>query len=135
MFYGQGAGVMPTGSAMVGDIIDVARNICGGSTGRVPCTCFEDKQAHPIERLSTCYYLRTQVADRPGVLAAVATVFGQEGVSLASVLQMGAAEEIAEIVWLTHLTQERQMRRSLERITALPEVHEINSCIRAETET
>jgi homoserine dehydrogenase len=68
------------------------------------------------------------------VLAAIATVFGREGVSLASVLQMGAAGDEAEIVWLTHVTEERRMRRSLEGIAALPEVHEISSCIRAEAE-
>jgi len=133
MFYGQGAGPMPTGSAMVGDIIDVARNIRSGATGRVACTCFEEKRVLPIEELRTRYYMRTQVADRPGVLAAVAKVFGEEGVSLASVLQMAASGEAAEIVWLTHPAQERQMRRSLERIAALREVHEISSCIRAET--
>jgi len=134
MFYGQGAGSMPTGSAVVGDIVDVARNIRSGSTGRIACTCFDEKPVHPIEDLTTRYYLRTQVADRPGVLAAIATVFGEEGVSLASVLQMDASGESAEIVWLTHETKERQMQRSLKRLEALPEVHEISSCIRAETE-
>jgi len=134
MFYGQGAGRLPTGSAMVGDIIDVARNIRAGATGRVACTCFEGKEVRPIAELETRFYLRTEVADRPGVLAAIAGVFGEEGVSLASVLQMGASGETAEIVWLTHETRERQMRRSLERIAKLPEVHRINSCIRAEAQ-
>jgi len=134
MFYGQGAGPMPTGSAMVGDIIDVARNIRSGATGRVACTCFEDRPIRPIEELRTRYYLRTEVADRPGVLAAIAKVFGEEGVSLASVLQMTASGETAEIVWLTHETQERQMRRSLERIRKLSEVHRINACVRAEAQ-
>jgi homoserine dehydrogenase len=134
MFYGQGAGPLPTGSAMVGDIIDVARNIRSGATGRVACTCFEEKAVHPIEELRTRYYLRTEVADRPGVLAAIATVFGEEGVSLASVLQMAASRETAEIVWLTHETWERQMRRSLDRIALLPEVARINSMIRAEAQ-
>lgn len=132
MFYGQGAGALPTGSAMVGDIVDVARNIVHGATGRVACTCFEERPARPIEELRTRFYLRTEVADRPGVLAAIATVFGQEGVSLASVLQMAATGETAEIVWLTHETQERQMRRSLARLQELPEVHRINACIRTE---
>lgn len=132
MFYGQGAGPLPTGSAMVGDIIDVARNIRFGATGRVTCTCFDEKPALPIAELETRYYLRTDVADRPGVLGAIAHIFGEEGVSLASVLQMGASGESAEIVWLTHATRERQMRRSLDRIAALPEVNKINSRIRVE---
>jgi homoserine dehydrogenase len=132
MFYGQGAGPLPTGSAMVGDVIDVARNIRFGATGRVSCTCFDEKPALPIEELQTRYYLRTDVADRPGVLAAIAQVFGEEGVSLGSVLQMGASGETAEIVWLTHTTRECQMQRSLTRISALPEVNKINSRIRVE---
>jgi homoserine dehydrogenase len=134
MFYGQGAGAMPTGSAVAGDVVDVARNIRRRSTGRVSCTCFEDKPALPIEELETSYYLRLQVADRPGVLAAIATILGEEGVSLASVLQMDAAGERAEIVWLTHKTQERHMQRSLARIGRLAEVDEVSSVIRAETE-
>jgi homoserine dehydrogenase len=134
MFYGQGAGALPTGSAMVGDIIDVARNIRAGATGRVSCTCFEDKPIRPMDDVRTRFYLRTQVADRPGVLAAVATVFAGEQVSLASVLQMAASGQQAEIVWLTHQTTERQMRSSLARIARLPEVHEISSCLRAEAE-
>ncbi len=106
MFYGQGAGTMPTGSAVAGDIIDVARNVRSGSTGRVACTCFEDKPVKPMAEVTTRHYLRLQVADRPGVLAAIATVFGEEGVSLASVLQMDASGETAEIVWLTHPAEE-----------------------------
>jgi homoserine dehydrogenase len=133
MFYGQGAGMMPTGSAVVGDIIDVARNIRFGSTGRVSCTCFEGKPVRPMDELETRHYLRTQVADRPGVLAAIAKVFGEEGVSLASVLQMTASGDVAEIVWMTHLAKERQMRRSLARIGGLPEVHEITCWMRAES--
>jgi homoserine dehydrogenase len=162
MFYGQGAGSLPTGSAMVGDIIDTARNIVSGSTGRIACTCFEGRQVLPMEEVTTRFYLRTQVADRPGVLAAMARVFADEQVSLASVLQMSGsglpaevprsavptgtavaggdlaasakAGESAEIVWLTHKTKERQMQATLRKIERLPEVHEISNCIRAETD-
>jgi len=134
MFYGQGAGTMPTGSAVVGDIIDVARNIRSGATGRITCTCFEDRQIKPMDEITTRHYLRLQVADRPGVLAAIAKVFGEEGVSLSSVLQMDASGESAEIVWLTHPAQEGRMRRSLARVAKLDEVDEISSWIRAETE-
>jgi homoserine dehydrogenase len=134
MFYGQGAGTMPTGSAVVGDIIDVARNIRSGATGRVACTCFEGRQVKPMDEVTTRHYLRLQVADRPGVLAAIAKVFGEEGVSLSSVLQMDASGETAEIVWLTHPAQEGRMRRSLARLEKLDEVDQISSWIRAETE-
>lgn len=132
MFYGQGAGARPTGSAMVGDIIDVARNIVNSSTGRISCTCFGQRPTQPIEELVTRFYVRTTVADRPGVLAAIATVFGEEGVSLESVLQKQATGDRAEIVWLTHETRERQMRQSLARLEAMPEVETVNACLHAE---
>ncbi len=134
MFYGQGAGAMPTGSAMVGDIIDIARNIRSGSTGRIACTCFEDRPVRPMDEVVTRFYLRTRVVDRPGVLAAVARIFAEEQVSLASVLQTDASGDSAEIVWLTHKTRERQMQASLRKMRDLPEVREIAACIRAETD-
>jgi homoserine dehydrogenase len=73
-----------------------------------------------------------QVADRPGVLAKIATVFGEEGVSLASVLQKAATGAGAEIVWVTHDAKERAVRQSLDRIRSLPEVVEVASWIRVE---
>ena len=125
MFYGQGAGSLPTGSAMVGDIIDVARNIVHGSTGRISCTCYSKRPMLPVDEIETRFYLRMTVADRPGVLAAIATIFGEEEVSIRSLLQTSAAEDQAEIVWLTHETKQRQMRRSLERVKELPEVRAV----------
>ena len=132
MFYGRGAGARPTGSAMAGDIVEVARNIRHGCTGRVPCTCFYDKPVRPMEDIETKHYFRTRVADRPGVLARMAAVFGEEQVSIASLLQTSAAAEEAEIVWITHRTREGGMRRALDRIARLPEVMEVCSWIRVE---
>jgi len=132
MFYGRGAGAGPTGSAVVGDVIEVARNINHGATGRVPCTCFESRQVVPMDDVVTKHYVRMQVADRPGVLAKIAAVFGEEGVSLASVVQKAATGAGAEIVWVTHEAKERAVRRSLDRIRALPEVTEVSSWIRVE---
>jgi homoserine dehydrogenase len=132
MFYGRGAGAGPTGSAVAGDIIEIARNINHGATGRVPCTCFAERPVTPMDDVVTEHYLRLQVADRPGVLAKIATVFGEEGVSLASVVQKSATGEGAEIVWVTHASVERAVRRSLERIAGLPEVHEVSNWIRVE---
>ena len=87
MFYGRGAGSGPTGSAMVGDIIEAARNIRCGARGRVPCTCHQTLPIRPIGEVETRYYLRTRVFDRPGVIGRMATVLGAHGVSLASVFQ------------------------------------------------
>lgn len=130
MFYGRGAGALPTGSAVVGDVVDIARNIRNGATGRVPCTCFEQKRAKSMEDVVGKYYLRLQVADQPGVLASIASVFGEEAVSIASVVQKKTVGDRAEIVWITHDVKERAIRRSLERIQALPAVVEVSNLIR-----
>ncbi|MBM3496467.1 MAG: homoserine dehydrogenase, partial [Armatimonadetes bacterium] len=74
MFYGQGAGMMATGSAVVGDIIDVCRNMQHGATGRIACTCFDHKRALPMDTVVTRYYVRMYVTDRPGTLSAIAGV-------------------------------------------------------------
>jgi homoserine dehydrogenase len=132
MFYGQGAGPLPTGSAVVGDIIEVARNIQHHATGRLPCTCFSDKRIKKIEEIETKYYIRIGVLDRPGVLGKIATVFGAEGVSLASVIQSQASGEEAEIVWITHRVVEKKVRSALARMRHLREVRKINSWMRVE---
>ena len=132
MFYGRGAGARPTGSAVAGDVIEIARNLNHGATGRVPCTCFEPRPITPMDEVVTKHYMRMQVADRPGVLAKIAAIFGEEGVSLASVVQKAASGAGAEIVWVTHASVERAVRRSLERIAALPEVAEVSNWVRVE---
>jgi homoserine dehydrogenase len=130
MLFGRGAGALPTGSAVAGDVIDIARNIRHGATGRVPCTCYERKPAKSMGEVEAKYYLRMQVADRPGVLAQIAAVFGAEQVSIASVVQKASGGNRAEIVWITHTAREARVRRSLERIARLAAVQRISSRIR-----
>jgi homoserine dehydrogenase len=130
MFFGRGAGALPTGSAVAGDVIDIARNLRHGATGRVPCTCFDEKPTKPMGEVAAKYYLRMEVADRPGVLAQIAAVLGEEQVSIASVVQKAGQGNRAEIVWITHTAREDRMRRSLERIARLAAVHRISSRIR-----
>jgi homoserine dehydrogenase len=132
MFYGRGAGQMPTGSAVVGDIMDASRNILRGSTGRVPCTCFEERRMLPMGDVETRYYARMTVDDQPGVLAAIAGVFGENRVSIESVVQRADDEGRAEIIWITHRTREADMRAALGQIEALQPVERIENWLRVE---
>ena len=88
---------------------------------------------HPqFESIESNFYVRTETDDRPGVLAAIATVFGSHNVSLESMLQKQAAGESAEIVWITHRTNEGNLRAALKEIEALPVVRKISNWIRVE---
>ncbi len=132
MFFGRGAGSLPTGSSVLGDLMEVARGIrCGGS-GRVNSAGLADLPILPIEDAQSHYYVRTETADQPGVLAAVAGVFGKHEVSLESMLQKRADEQIAEIVWITHRTREGRLQAALREIEALPVVQRVSNCIRVE---
>jgi homoserine dehydrogenase len=132
MFFGRGAGALPTGSAVVGDIIYEARNIRDDNRGRVLCTCYNVAQPVPMPEVRTRYYIRIEVEDQPGVLGRIATTFGENGVSVASLVQKQLTDGGAEIVWLTHEVEERSMFSALTQIRALPVVHGISSLIRVE---
>jgi homoserine dehydrogenase len=135
MFYGRGAGSGPTGSAVVGDVIDCARNINNGAAGRVPCRCYQTLPIQPIDAVETRYYLRTRVQDRPGVIGKMATIFGTHDVSLTSVFQPqydceGGAG--AEVVWITHRVQEAKLQAALKELRKLDEVEQVCAVIRVE---
>lgn len=132
MFYGRGAGSLPTGSAVAGDIMEIARNINFGSTGRLPCTCFERREVVPMEEVVTKYYMRMLVADRPGVLASIAKVFGDNNVSIATMVQKDLRGDNAEIVMVTHKVVEANFRRAIASIGELAVVAEVSSWIRVE---
>jgi len=132
MFYGRGAGSMPTGSAVVGDIIEIARNIRKGGTGRIGCTCFRELPARPLDLLETKYYIRLAAHDRPKVLASLANVFGDFDVSMESVVQRPVAGGDAEIVWITHRSLEANVRSALDVIDRLEFVGGVQNCIRVE---
>ncbi len=132
MLYGRGAGALPTGAAVVGDLINVARNIRTGATGRVVCTCTGEAYARAIGDIVAKRYLRMSVKDQPGVMGAIATVFGEAGVSLNSVIQKGSRGPVAEIVWVTHAGPERDFTAALDRIRALDIVDSVECIIRVE---
>lgn len=132
MFYGRGAGAMPTASAIVGDIMEAARNLQHQDRGRISCTCFYEKPLKPMGSVVSKYYLRLIVADRPGVLAAIAGVFGEREVSLASVIQERTIEERAELVLITHRVREQNLQDALKALANLPVVNEIAGVVRVE---
>lgn len=131
MFYGRGAGDLPTGSAVVADIMEAARNRIKNMTG-LNCTCYEEKPIHPMGQIQSKYYVRLRAHDRPGVLASIAFALGDRNVSLASVLQKHTDGDMAEIVLITHLVKEQDMQEALKTIAKLPSVGEICNLIRVE---
>jgi homoserine dehydrogenase len=133
MFYGRGAGSLPTGSAVVGDLVACARNILQGSTGRIGCTCFEAKRMLPVEHAQNKFYARMTAHDRPKVLASIANVFGDFNVSIESVVQKAVEDGgLAEIVWVTHRVREADLRGALDVIGRLPVVQSVDNWLRVE---
>lgn len=132
MFYGRGAGELPTASAVAGDIINAGRNILKGVRGRIGCTCYDHKKIKDMGDSRSKYYVRLKVLDRPGVLAAIASVFGNQEVSVASVIQKRNIDQNAEIVWVTHDVLERNIQDALKIIAGLSIVEEVSNVIRVE---
>jgi len=131
MHYGRGAGQMPTASAVVGDIIDIARNIMYNVNGRIGCTCYESKPIVNIKQLNAQFYIRMTVKDRPGVLAGIAGVFGNNNVSIATVLQKTRGD-MAELIMITHEVREQDLEDSLAVLRGMSIVGKINNVIRLE---
>jgi homoserine dehydrogenase len=132
MHYGRGAGSLPTASAVTGDIIEIGRSLLHHSNARIGCTCFEDKQILPISELTAEYYIRMTVADRPGVLAGIAGVFGNHHVSIAQVLQKTSQHERAELILITHLVKEKDVQDALTILRGMSIVDKINNVVRLE---
>ncbi|HEU5001599.1 MAG TPA: homoserine dehydrogenase [Actinomycetota bacterium] len=129
MFYGQGAGGPPTGTSVVGDVVDLARNITTGSRG-VGCTCYHhNARIRPMDETASQYYILLEVEDRPGVLARVAQTFADRGVSINSVRQQGYGDE-ARLVLITHRAREQDFQAILGDLRGLEVVEEVASWMR-----
>ena len=103
MFFGEGAGAGPAASAVMGDVVEVARHVTLGVGPLVGCTCTDELPIVPMDDLKTKYYIRFKVADRSGVLAAMAGVFAKHNVSVYSVVQRGKKESgQVDLVYVTH---------------------------------
>lgn len=138
VLYGKGAGSLPTASAVVGDIIDLARNRIREAAGRIPVTSFQWESRMPIgikpmADIESMYYLRCMVKDQPGVLSKISGILGQRGISISSVLQKGRKEgQTVPLVILTHRSLERAIQSALQEINALPMVSEPTTLLRME---
>ena len=130
MFYGRGAGEMPTASAIVGDVFDIVRNILFNCTGRISCTCYRQIPVKDFGEVENKFFLRMQVKNRPGVLAQIAQVFGEHEVSIARVVQKNAKTEQAELVIVTEKVKELNMKDALSRLEKMENISEISSVIR-----
>jgi homoserine dehydrogenase len=130
MFFGRGAGGGPTGSAVVGDLVEIARNLTTGGRA-VGCTCDGDAKLRPQEEAPVRYYVVLSVADRPGVLSEVAGVFAYHEISIASVRQEGKADE-ATLVAITHTATEGQHQATFADLSALAAVKSVDSTLRVE---
>jgi homoserine dehydrogenase len=136
MFYGAGAGGSPTASAVLGDIVAVARALVAPGNGARPQTGLEayaDLPIRPIGEVVTRYHVRLDVADRPGVLATVAGVFASHDVSIATVHQTGRGSE-ATLVIVTHGAPDAALAATVEELRALPIVRSVASVLRVEGE-
>ena len=124
MFFGEGAGSGAAASAVMGDVLEVARHIQQGVAPIVGCTCTDELPFVPLDDLRTKYYIRFRVNDRPGVLAAMASVFAKYGVSVHSVMQRGALIDggVVELVYITHTAREASVRQVLQEIAELPDI-------------
>lgn len=138
VLYGKGAGSLPTASAVVGDIIDLARNRLLGISARVPATAFQWEARRPIRikpmaDIESMYYLRCMVNDQPGVLSKISGLLGAHGISISSVLQRGRKEgRPVPLVILTHHSLERAIQVALEEINALSVISEPTMLVRME---
>ena len=134
LFHGRGAGREPTTSAVLGDLVDIARRIASGGEPVPPLAPEEPASITPMSELSTRYYLRLTLADRPGVLAQIATILGELDISIAAVLQKDTYPDTqtAEIVITTHPAREEAMQASLQRLEFIEAVRAVNNLVRIE---
>jgi homoserine dehydrogenase len=134
LFMGQGAGALATSSAVVADVVSSARKIARGIGTISTWKEVPGQHIKPMDEIETQYYIRLSAADRPGVLARIATVFGDHEISISSAIQPESDEatQTAEIVIMTHPARERDMQQALRGLASLEVVREISNFIRVE---
>ncbi|MFZ5867050.1 MAG: homoserine dehydrogenase [Thermodesulfobacteriota bacterium] len=141
LFYGRGAGKEPTASAVVGDVIELARNVIGGQVGRVPPLGYPQNRLDidgimDMQEVVTNYYLRVQALDRPGVLSRIAGIMADHSISIHSVIQKGRQQSgTVPVVFLTHSAREKDVQAAARKINDLDAVEGPPVIIRIEDES
>jgi homoserine dehydrogenase len=128
MLLGRGAGGAPTASAVLGDLIDAAKNLRSGSRGAT-IGARHRAPIRPIDETASQFYLSLDAADRPGVLASIANVFGTHEVSIQSMQQKGQGDE-ARLIFVTHLAREAAMAATIREVRDLDTVQRVGSVLR-----
>ena len=133
-FWGEGAGPLATSSAVVADVVRVARDINSGVGCRMLRQVKDGKHIKPMPQITTRYFIRMNIADRAGVLAQIAGILGENDISIASAIQKGTDEETktAEIVIMTHPAREKAMQQAIKELSCIEAVKEVNNLIRVE---
>lgn len=140
MLYGMGAGMLPTGSAVVADLMDIARDILANTPERIAPLAFLPERLSlipikPISDISTCYYFRFSAVDRPGVLSKISGILGANEISISAVIQKGRQTEgSVPIVMVTHEAVEANVRKALKEIDELNVVLAPTQTIRIENQ-
>ncbi len=136
MFYGRGAGQMPTASSVWADIVEIARRLAAGQTAipqDLPVLGSKPLNLKPMEKVTSAYYLCVSALDKPAVLAQVAGILGKHEISIASVIQKGRQHTKAvPVVMMTHVAEEGAMQKALREIDSLPVVLDATRMIRVE---
>lgn len=131
MFFGRGAGELPTASAVVGDIFDIVRNIQAGCCARIGCTCYKNTPVKKMEDTHNRYFVRLQVEDRCGVLAEMTAVFAKYHVSVAQIIQKETKTEgSAEVVVITAKVREGDFRTAMDELKSRASIRKISSMLR-----
>jgi len=134
LFYGEGAGALPTSSAVIADVVSAARDIVAGVGSRVRWKLEPGRVVKPMSDIETRYYLRMNVTDHPGVLSQISSILGNHLISISSVIQKmtDSVAQTAEIVIMTHPAKEAAVGKALEEVAHLSIVREISNFIRVE---
>lgn len=140
LYYGAGAGALPTASAVIADLVDLARDIAIGQQSRVPSLAFADSRVNDypvlqIDDVMACHYLRIEAEDKPGVLSEIASLLSQVGISIEALIQKAPAAGASKVpvIILTNRTREADVQRAVAAMEALPTISRPVVRLRVET--